>query len=205
LWYPIRMSDYRRYFVAGGTFFFTVVTERRAPIFTDLPARQILRRAMRRCFRRLPVDVVAIVLLPDHLHVLWTLPGDIAYSLRWRWIKREFTREWLSLGGAEQARRPSRLRERRRGVWQRRFWEHTIRDESDFEAHFDYIPLQPSQARLGSPTARLAMVEFSSLGTVGALPHGLGRRSKPSRVARRKRRVMVWRRRLSGVRQARGA
>jgi putative transposase len=138
------MSDYRRYFVAGGTFFFTVVTERRAPIFTDLPARQILGRAMRQCFQRLPVDVVAIVLLPDHLHALWTLPpGDIAYSLRWRWIKREFTREWLSVGGAEQVRRPSRVRERRRGVWQRRFWEHTIRDESDLEAHFDYIHYNP--------------------------------------------------------------
>ena len=110
------MSDYRRYFVPGGTFFFTVVTEHRAPIFADAKARELLGSVMRRCFSRYPVEVVAMVLLPDHLHALWSLPrGDTDYSLRWRWIKRGFTREWLAIGGEEQARQASRLRERRRG------------------------------------------------------------------------------------------
>jgi putative transposase len=138
------MSDYRRYFVPGGTYFFTLVTERRARVFASAAARGLLGSVMRRCFLRYPVGVVAIVLLPDHLHTLWTLPpGDDAYSLRWRWIKREFTRGWLALGGAEQVRSTARVTERRRGVWQRRFWEHTIRNEHDLEAHFDYVHYNP--------------------------------------------------------------
>ena len=138
------MSDYRRYFVPGGTYFFTVVTERRTPLFRLEPARHLLGSVMRQCFHRSPVHALAVVLLPDHLHTLWTLPpGDDAYAMRWRWIKREFTRAWLSHGGIEQPRSTPRLRERRRGVWQRRFWEHTIRDEADLESHFDYIHYNP--------------------------------------------------------------
>ncbi len=143
------MSDYRRFFVAGGTFFFTVVTERCAPLFSNASARQLLGSAMRRCFLRYPANTLAIVLLPDHLHALWTLPpGDADYSLRWRWIKREFTREWLAVGGQEQRPNLVRRTERRRGLWQRRFWEHTIRDEADLEAHFDYIHYNPVKHRL---------------------------------------------------------
>ena len=138
------MSDYRRYFVPGGTYFFTVVTENRSRLFAHRTARRLLGTVMRECVERLPLEVVAIVLLPDHLHALWTLPpGDARYSLRWQWIKREFTRRWLALGGSEQRRSDARRRERRRGVWQRRFWEHTIQDESDLEAHFDYIHYNP--------------------------------------------------------------
>jgi putative transposase len=143
------MSDYRRYFVSGGTYFFTVVTEHRARLFELDPARRLLGSVMRQCFCRYPVDIVAIALLPDHLHALWTLPnGDYRYSLRWGWIKREFTRAWLELGGVEQTRDVARVRERRRGVWQRRYWEHTIRDETDMEAHFDYIHYNPVKHRL---------------------------------------------------------
>jgi putative transposase len=139
-----RMSDYRRYFVPGGTYFFTLVTEHRSPLFAQESARCLLGEVMRRCFLRYPVDVLAIVLLPEHLHTLWTLsPGDCAYSLRWRWIKWEFTRAWLDMGGAEERRSGSRLREQRRGIWQRRFWEHTIRDETNLESHFDYIHYNP--------------------------------------------------------------
>ncbi len=138
------MSDYRRYFVPGGTFFFTVVTEHRSPLFAQDCTRRLLGGVMRRCIRRYPLDVVAIVLLPEHLHAIWSLPtGDCEYSLRWRWIKREFTRAWLEMGGTEEGRSGPRLRERRRGVWQRRFWEHTIRDEADLESHFDCIHYNP--------------------------------------------------------------
>jgi putative transposase len=138
------MSDYRRYFVPGGTYFFTLVTERRAPIFQDDRARKLLGDVMRACLARYPASVHALVLLPDHLHALWSLPpGDCDYSLRWRWIKREFTRGRLALGGQEQPRSRARRREQRRGIWQRRFWEHTIRDEADWEAHFDYIHFNP--------------------------------------------------------------
>jgi putative transposase len=138
------MSEYRRWFVPGGTFFFTVVTERRTPIFADEHARRLLGRVLRSCRQRYPFEIMALVLLPEHLHAIWSLPGhDTNYSLRWGWIKREFTRGWLALGGRERERGGARVRERRRGVWQRRFWEHTVRDEDDLAAHFDYIHFNP--------------------------------------------------------------
>ncbi|MEX2113525.1 MAG: transposase [Pirellulales bacterium] len=138
------MSEYRRYFVAGGTYFFTAVTDRRAPLFADASARRLLGSVLRRCILRQPMKVLAIVLLPDHLHCLWTLPStDSDYSARWRWLKGEFSKHWLALGGIEQPLANSRKRERRRGIWQRRFWEHTIRDETDLEQHADYIHYNP--------------------------------------------------------------
>ena len=86
------------------------------------------------------MTIDALVLLPDHLHALWTLPpGDAAYAVRWAWLKKEFFRRFLSAGGVEQPRSDSRRRNRRRGVWQRRYWEHMIRDEDDFDSHFDYL------------------------------------------------------------------
>jgi putative transposase len=144
-----KMSDYRRYFVAGGTYFFTAVADRRAALFADTSARSLLGSVFRRCIFRRPMSVLAIVLLPDHLHCLWALPpGDSAYSDRWRWLKGEFTRHWLALGGHEQPLRDSLRRERRRGVWQRRFWEHAIRDEVDLEQHADYIHYNPVRHKL---------------------------------------------------------
>jgi REP element-mobilizing transposase RayT len=93
------MADYRRYFVSGGTYFFTLVAERRQRLFDDPRARKILRECVDDARQRWPFTVVAWVLLPDHMHAIWTLPsGDDKYSLRWGWIKRNFTREWLSLG-----------------------------------------------------------------------------------------------------------
>jgi putative transposase len=75
---------------------------------------------------------------------MWTLPpGDDGYSLRWGWIKKEFTSQWLKSGGAERHVSASKQRRRRRGVWQVRFWEHTIEDENDFERHFDYLHYNP--------------------------------------------------------------
>lgn len=138
------MSDYRRYFVPGGTFFFTLVTERRAPLFANELARTLLGAAIRKCQEDHPFTVIAFVLLPDHLHALWELPaGDDDYSTRWKLIKSKFTRDWLAQGGREQPRRRSRLREKRRGIWQRRFWEHTIGDVEDLENHFDYTHYNP--------------------------------------------------------------
>jgi putative transposase len=138
------MSDYRRALVPGGTFFFTVVTDGRQPLFADSTARAILGNVIRYCQERAPMEIVAIVLLPEHLHTLWTLPpGDSGYTMRWGWIKKEFTKAWLAAGGHESPAVPSRQRERRHAIWQRRFWEHTIRDEDDLAAHFDYIHYNP--------------------------------------------------------------
>jgi REP element-mobilizing transposase RayT len=83
-------------------------------------------------------------LLPDHLHAIFALPsGDTDYSARIGWIKKEFTSRWLNSGGTETLISKGRKSERRRGVWQPRFWEHTIRDEEDFDRHFDYIHSNP--------------------------------------------------------------
>ena len=138
------MSDYRRYFVEGATYFFTLVTANRAPLFSSAMARQLLGRSMRKHRRDASFDVVAIVLLPDHLHAIWTLPpGDADYSGRWQAIKAQFTSQWLELGGAEDRVAEGYRRQRRRGVWQPRFIEHTIRDELDLHHHADYLHYNP--------------------------------------------------------------
>lgn len=93
------MTDYRRYFVPGGTFFFTVVTRNRVPLFQEPPARQILGSVLRECQKQWPFEINAMVLLPEHLHAIWSLPsGDAAYPRRWGWIKKEFTKAWLAGG-----------------------------------------------------------------------------------------------------------
>ncbi len=85
-----------------------------------------------------------MVMLRDHLYGIWTLPpADADYSKRWGAIKKHFTQSWLALGGAEKPRTASRQHRHRRGVWQRGFWEHTLRDERDYARHFDYIHYNP--------------------------------------------------------------
>ncbi len=87
-----------------------------------------------------PFEMPAIVLLPEHLHAIWKLPrGDDNYSTRWRRIKEEFTVSWLAAGGTEALPTNSRRERKERGIWQRRFWEHLVEDEHDFQRHMDYI------------------------------------------------------------------
>jgi putative transposase len=142
------MPDYRRWFVAGGSFFFTVVVDRRRPLFRDGHAVALLGQVLRECHAKWPFTVAAIVLLHDHLHAIWTLPpGDAAYPTRWGWLKKEFTQRWLAGGGRDHAVSGGRGRERRRGIWQPRYWEHTLEDEIDFERHFDYVHWNPVKHR----------------------------------------------------------
>ncbi len=136
------MPDYRRARVRGGTYFFTLATAGRAPILTDCV--ELLGRALKQCRRRYPFEQTALVVLPDHLHALWTLPADDAdFSLRWAAIKRAFTVEYLAGGNPESTVSRSRRAHRDRGVWQRRFWEHCVRDEADLTAHLHYIHYNP--------------------------------------------------------------
>lgn len=138
------MPHFRRYFVPGGTYFFTVVTARRAPVFRSARARTLLGAMLREQREEAPFQTVAIVLLPDHLHTIWTLPpGDDAYPNRWKAIKAKFTSAWLAAGGEEQPTSEGYRRQRRRGVWQPRFIEHTIRDERDLYNHANYIHYNP--------------------------------------------------------------
>jgi putative transposase len=138
------MTSYRRNFIAGGSFFFTVnLADRRLCLLTD--HIEELRAAFRRARLRYPFAIDAMVVLPDHLHVIWTLPeGDADFAGRWRLIKSTFSR---GLPAGETVSR-SRLAKRERGIWQRRFWEHTIRNEDDFARHVDYIHINPVKHRL---------------------------------------------------------
>ena len=138
------MPNYRRNFVPGGTYFFTVVTHERRPIFTDDLARSCLRKAIQDELEVRPFDNMAICLLPDHFHTVWTLPpGDSDYPLRLNRIKAEFTRAYLKQGGTEGDTTLSRLRKGERAVWQRRFWEHTCEDEDDLKRCLDYTHWNP--------------------------------------------------------------
>jgi len=99
---------------------------------------------MRAVADELAFETIAIVLLPDHLQAIWSLPrNDHDYSARWKRIKDRFTKAWLKLGGSEDQVTASQQRRGHRGIWQRRFWEHTIRDEIDLENHADYIHYNP--------------------------------------------------------------
>src|SRR5262245_37553432 len=138
------MPRYRRAWVPGGTFFFTVVTEGRARILCSETARALLRKVLRECRERWPFRIDAFVLLEDHLHTIWSVPPeDSDYARRWGWIKKEFSKGWLSTGGEQQKVSNSRLRRRRLGVLQRGYWEHAMRDENDFARHADYIHYNP--------------------------------------------------------------
>ncbi len=97
------MPNYRRYWILGGTYFFTIKTEFNAPIFANPDHIRLFGIVFREMIERWPVEIPAIVLLPDHLHTLWTLPnGDANYPTRWAWLKKEFTRRYLESGGSEQ-------------------------------------------------------------------------------------------------------
>jgi putative transposase len=138
------MSHYRRANDPGGCYFFTVVTYRRQSFLTDDLARGCLRHAWRTVRERRPFELVALCLLPDHLHCIWRLPPDDAdFSTRWASIKGVFTREYLRRGGLDAIRNASHIHRREAALWQRRFWEHKIRDEVDLARHINYIHFNP--------------------------------------------------------------
>jgi putative transposase len=138
------MPQWHRVFQPGGTYAFTLVTAGRAPILTTSRARVILRRQIQACRAQWPFEIIAIVLMPDHLHTLWRLPpDDAAYPARIGWIKKEFTKAWLAEGGPERSRTAAAIKDRRRGVFQRRYWEHAIRSQTDLEHHLAYIHYNP--------------------------------------------------------------
>jgi putative transposase len=122
----------------GSVFFFTVVlAERPSNLLLDEIDR--IRKIYRTVQQRHPFETTAICVLPDHIHALWELPEDDAdFSARWRLIKSSFSR-----GLDPQLRSASKIVKREKGIWQRRYWEHTIRDETDFQRHIDYIHFNP--------------------------------------------------------------
>jgi putative transposase len=138
------MSQYRRAHVAGACYFFTVVAYRREPILCDDAIRHALREAVLSVREQRPFSIDAWVLLPDHLHCIWTLPaGDADYSARWNIIKRKVSIACANSYKHKGLLTRSRRRRRESTIWQRRFWEHQIRDEMDFTRHVDYIHYNP--------------------------------------------------------------
>jgi putative transposase len=133
------MSDYRRIWIPGGTYFFTLaIADRTQALLVE--HIDTLRAAFAWTHRRHPFRTDAVVVLPDHLHAIWTLPeGDAEFALRWKLIKESFSRH---LPRTETCS-PSRRRKGERGIWQRRYWEHAIRDERDLAAHVDYVHINP--------------------------------------------------------------
>jgi putative transposase len=138
------MPNYRRSITPGATYFFTVVTHRRQPILVKPESRTILRQVIGDVRRQYPFTIDAWVLLPDHLHCIWSLPeGDFDYSSRWGLIKAGFTKRAKPIMHREEWVSDSKRKHRESTVWQRRFWEHQIRDETDFQRHVDYIHFNP--------------------------------------------------------------
>ena len=137
------MPNYRRA-REGNTYFFTVVTYKRQPILCLDESMAALRNVINETRETMPFRIDAWVLMPDHLHCIWTLPeGDTDYSKRWGLIKAGFTKKvGKNLVGSAHPT-SSRLKKREGLVWQRRFWEHKIRDERDYEVHCHYIHYNP--------------------------------------------------------------
>ena len=131
--------QYRRALVKGGTYFFTVnLAERHRKLLTEHV--DLLRAAIKKVKQSHSFHIDAFVVLPDHLHAIWTLPeGDSDFSKRWMLIKANFSRN-LPL---HEKRSVSRIKKRERGIWQRRFWEHLIRNDEDYRKHIDYIHYNP--------------------------------------------------------------
>jgi putative transposase len=133
------MPKYLRYRVEGGCYFFTVnFLERKNTLLVD--HIDLLRESVRFCKQKYPFHIDAWVVLPEHMHCIWTLPeGDDDFSNRWKMIKTRFSK-----GVPKDARRSKvRIKRGERGIWQRRIWEHAIRDERDYAKHMDYLHFNP--------------------------------------------------------------
>ena len=137
------MSHYRRSNANGATFFFTVnLADRKSHLLVDEIDR--LRHAFDLARIRYPFKTIAYCVLPEHLHTVWRLPLDDAdFGLRWSVIKRAFSK---GLPAAD-VRSASKIAKREKAIWQRRFWEHQIRDETDLQRHVDYIHFNPVKHR----------------------------------------------------------
>jgi putative transposase len=173
------MPDYRRNRLPGGTYFFTVnMLDRRS----DLLVTQIdaLRAAVRQALARPPFQIDDWVVLPDHMHCLWTLPeNDADFSGRWRAIKTSFSKSLPAIAN----RSGENLHKGERGIWQRRFWEHTIRDDRDYAVHMDYIHFNPVKHRLVERAADWPFSSFRRCVAAGLYAADwLGRDDEPDEV-----------------------
>jgi putative transposase len=176
------MPNYRRTRIAGGTYFFTVVTFRRFPLLAPSSAISVLQGSFREVMARHPFTIEAMVIMPDHLHCIWTLPdGDHDFSTRWRLVKAGFSRAHHR---SPVERIPtSLLRKREKGVWQQKFWEHCIRDDGDFNAHCDYIHYNPVKHGLAQSPSEWQHSTFGLFVRAGFYPQDWGHSISPQVTA----------------------
>jgi putative transposase len=160
------MTDYRRHRIPGGTYFFTVnLHDRNSRYLTE--HIETLRNAVRKTRANKPFHIDAWVTLPDHLHAIWTLPeNDTDFSTRWQSIKTDFSKQ-IPHG---ERRSTSRTARGERGLWQRRFWEHRIRDDKDYAAHFDYVHFNPVKHGLVGHAAEWPYSSFHQAVAKGVYP-----------------------------------
>ncbi|NIB38589.1 transposase [Pseudomaricurvus alkylphenolicus] len=160
------MPNYKRFRVSGGSYFFTVNLKNRNKNLL-VENIDVLREAVREIRTRYPFKIDACVILPDHFHCVWTLPeGDSDFSLRLRLLKTAFSKT------VPKTRSSSFIRNGRKeaGIWQRRFWEHGIRDQSDFNAHIDYVHINPVKHGLVSRVKDWPYSTFHRYVEEGVLP-----------------------------------
>jgi putative transposase len=154
------MPQYIRARKPGGIFFFTVVTHRRRKLFYEYKNRMILLEAIRDVQSIHPFIINAWILLPEHLHCIWTLPeGDTDYSRRWGLVKAKFSAHLKTPGSP---------------VWQNRFWEHLIRNDQDFQRHLDYIHYNPVKHGLVDSPAEWPFSTFHRFVQAGLYPANWG-------------------------------
>ncbi len=143
------MPNFRRSFVPGGTFFFTVVTYKRRCILTKPESLEILHDVVDNVKQQHPFTIDGWVLLPDHIHCIWSLPEDDSdFSKRWGMIKAGFSKRAKGFLHKDEWMTEAKRKYRESTIWQKRFWEHMIRDEVDFNKHMNYIHFNPVKHEL---------------------------------------------------------
>ena len=164
------MSHYRRNYIEGGTFFFTVkLADPKSRLLVEHIG--LLREAYAFVQNRYPFETVAICVMPNHLHAVWTLPdGDRDYSLRWRLMKTRFSHHFAASDGLSA----SKQRRHEKGIWQRRFYEHTIRDEADLRRCVDYVYINPVKHGLVEAVRDWPFSSFHRFVRDGLLPPDWG-------------------------------
>ncbi|MDH4871961.1 transposase [Pseudomonas sp. BN515] len=165
------MSNYRRARDPGALYFFTLVTHLRKPVLTHPAVRNTLREAIICTRERFPFDIHGWVLLPDHLHCIWQLPpDDHDFGRRWSIIKRQVSQQCAEVS----PRTRSQQARRELSFWQRRFWEHRIRNEADYQRHMDYLHWNPVKHGLVNRVSDWPWSSFHCLVREGVYPADWG-------------------------------
>ena len=165
------MSNYRRDNTAGATWFLTVVTYQRQAFLCQDKVRAALREAIGKVHSKYPFKIEAWVLLPDHFHCIWTLPdGDSNFQLRIQLIKRYVTQKCAPFLHRDELTTTSRRKRNESTIWQRRYWEHRLHSEKDFEHHMDYIHYNPVKHGLSQTPTKWPYSTIHRLTKKGVYP-----------------------------------